>query len=61
MIEETKIKEKLKKFLNREPSRNEIENGKKDLNIVNEIILDRLDEQDKTILDLQAQLLKIKK
>jgi len=61
MITNDQIKEKLEKFLNRKPTDDEIQNGFKDYNIIQEIILDILEEQNKTILDLQKQLLAIKK
>jgi len=61
MITSDQIKEKLTKFLNRKPTKNEIENGKNSQHIIQEIILDTLEEQNKTILDLQNQLKVIKK
>lgn len=61
MITEQKIKIKLQKFLNREPTENEIKNGEKDYNIIQQIIIDELAEQNKMILELQAEVLKLKK
>jgi len=61
MITSDQIKEKLEKFLNRKPTDNEVSNGFKDYNIIQEIILDKIEEQNKTILDLQNQLKAIKK
>jgi hypothetical protein len=61
IITSEKISEKLEKFLNRKPTKNEIENGKNSQHIIQEIILDKIEEQNKTILDLQNQLKAIKK
>ncbi len=58
MIDKTQIQEKLKKFLNREPTASEISNGFGDQNIINSIIIDTLAEQDKTITELQTLLVK---
>ena len=61
MITNDQIKIKLEKFLNRKPTENEISNGRKDLNILNEIILDEMEKLNATILDLQNQLTAITK
>jgi len=42
-ISETKIKEKLEKYLSRKPSKNEIINAQKDFNITNEILFDEIE------------------
>lgn len=55
MIEETKIKEKLEKFLNRKPSKGEIQNGYKDQNIINECLSGEID-----ILNTKVALLEEK-
>ena len=44
IITKEKITEKLEKFLNRKPTKNEVTNGEKDQNIINEIILEKLEE-----------------
>jgi len=61
MIDELKIKNKLTTFLKREPTKDEITNGFRDQNIVNEIILDMIEEQNKTIALLQNEITKLKK
>lgn len=43
-IDKTKIKKKLQTLLSREPSSDEIINGAKDFNIVNEILFDEVEE-----------------
>lgn len=42
MIDKNKIKIKLKKYLGREPKKNELINAEKDQNIINEIIIDEI-------------------
>ena len=42
-IDETKIKKKLEKLLNRKPKKNEIINAQKDFNITNEILFDEIE------------------
>ena len=55
MIKETKIKEKLEKFLNRKPTANEILNGYKDQNILNSIMLEEIDLLKEEIIKLKTQ------
>ena len=61
MITSIQIKTKLQEYLKREPTLNEITNGEKDQNIINSIIIDQMEDLNKTILDLQKQLSAIKK
>lgn len=53
VITKTKIKEKLRKHLNREPKKHEVENAFKDMNITNEIILDILEDFNTRLLNLE--------
>ena len=42
-ISETKIKQKLEKFLNRKPKKSEVQNAYKDQNILNSVMLDEIE------------------
>ena len=61
IITKEKITEKLEKFLNRKPSKNEIENGKNSQHIIQEIIIEQMEVLNTQIIDLQKELLTIKK
>ena len=53
-IDETKIKSKLEKLLNRKPKKSEIINAQTDFNIVNEILFDEVEL-------LKEEIIKLKK
>ena len=54
-IEKTKIQKALKKFLNREPSEKEIQNGYTDQNIINELMMEEIDSLKEEIVNLKKR------
>lgn len=61
MIYDTEIREKLRIYLNREPTENEVQNSKKDRNILCLIMDDKVFEAEARIAELEKKVKKLEK